>query len=152
MWAQRADAVIQRPIQARYRSPQYWRSVTEVIPYPLPDRFMHLKLCYFIKRKKPHVGGLKRPKRATRTVGPSRAAEKPRSGGQIGHQATIGQYVLTGSSRGMCAMSDASNEELDLDSVRTAFPGWHIGGSGGNLYAFRGGTVAPDGPQSLLRC
>ena len=49
-------------------------------------------------------------------------------------------------------MSEASYGELDPGSVRAAFPGWHIGGSGGNWYAFRGGTVAPDGPRSLLRC
>jgi hypothetical protein len=49
-------------------------------------------------------------------------------------------------------MSDARNGELDSGSVRAAFPGWHIGGSDGNWYAFRGGAVAPDGPRSLLRC
>jgi hypothetical protein len=49
-------------------------------------------------------------------------------------------------------MSDASNGALELDSVRAAFPGWHIGGSGGSWYAFRGGAVALDGPRSLLRC
>jgi hypothetical protein len=49
-------------------------------------------------------------------------------------------------------MSDASNGELDLDSVRATFPGWHIGRSCGNWYAFRGGAVALHGPRSLLRC
>jgi hypothetical protein len=49
-------------------------------------------------------------------------------------------------------MSDASIEELDLDSVRRAFPGWHIGRSCGSWYAFRGGAVALNGPWSLLRC
>lgn len=49
-------------------------------------------------------------------------------------------------------MSDASNGALELDSVRAAFPGWHIGSSCGSRYAFRGGTVALDGPRSLLRC
>lgn len=48
-------------------------------------------------------------------------------------------------------MSDARNRELDLDSVRAAFPGWHIGGSCGSWYAFRGGAVALDGPRSLRR-
>jgi hypothetical protein len=49
-------------------------------------------------------------------------------------------------------MSDASTGELDLDAVRATFPGWHIGRSCGNWYAFRGGAVALGGPRSLLRC
>jgi hypothetical protein len=49
-------------------------------------------------------------------------------------------------------MSDVSNGELDLGSVHVTFPGWHIGRSCGNWYAFRGEAVALDGPRSLLRC
>lgn len=48
-------------------------------------------------------------------------------------------------------MSDASYRELERDAVRATFPGWHIGGSCRNWYAFRGGTVASSGPWSLLR-
>ncbi len=48
-------------------------------------------------------------------------------------------------------MSDARNGELDLDSVRTVFPGWCISGSPGRWYAFRGGLVELDGPGALLR-
>ncbi len=49
-------------------------------------------------------------------------------------------------------MSDTCNPELELSSVRATFPGWHIGRSCGNWFAFRGGAVALDGPRSLLRC
>jgi hypothetical protein len=47
-------------------------------------------------------------------------------------------------------MSDASDGELGLDSVRATFSSWHVGGSCGNWYAFRGGAVALSGPRSLL--
>jgi hypothetical protein len=42
-------------------------------------------------------------------------------------------------------------EVIDLDSVRATFLGWHIGGTPGQWYAFRGGVEALDGPRSLLR-
>jgi hypothetical protein len=42
-------------------------------------------------------------------------------------------------------------EAVDLESLRVACPGWHIAGSSGNWYAFRGGLSMLDGPWSLLR-
>ena len=44
------------------------------------------------------------------------------------------------------------SSQLDLESVRATFPGWHIAGSAGNWHAFRSGTSMLDGPRSLLRC
>ena len=40
---------------------------------------------------------------------------------------------------------------MDLESLRAACPSWHIAGSSGNWYAFRGGLSMLDGPWSLLR-
>ena len=45
----------------------------------------------------------------------------------------------------------APAEALDLESLRVACPGWHIGGSPGNWHAFRSGISMLDGPWSLLR-
>jgi hypothetical protein len=45
----------------------------------------------------------------------------------------------------------AAAEALDLESLRAACPGWHIGGSSGNWHAFRSGVSMLDGPWSLLR-
>jgi len=45
----------------------------------------------------------------------------------------------------------APAEEMDLESLRAACPGWHIGGSSGNWHAFRSGVSMLDGPWSLLR-
>lgn len=45
----------------------------------------------------------------------------------------------------------APAEALDLESLRVACPGWHIGGSPGNWHAFRSGISMMDGPWSLLR-
>lgn len=42
--------------------------------------------------------------------------------------------------------------ELDLDSVRATFLDWRIVGERGTWYAFRGGLMELEGPQSLLRC
>ena len=49
-------------------------------------------------------------------------------------------------------MTDSCNPELELGSVRATFPGWRIGGTPDQWYAFRGGVVALEGPRSLLRC
>lgn len=43
-------------------------------------------------------------------------------------------------------------DALDLELLRAVCPGWHIAGSFGNWYAFRGGISMLDGPWSLLRC
>ena len=45
----------------------------------------------------------------------------------------------------------APTEAMDLESLRAACPGWHIGGSSGNWHAFRSGVHMLDGPWSLLR-
>jgi hypothetical protein len=42
-------------------------------------------------------------------------------------------------------------EEVDLELLRAACPGWHIAGSPGNWHAFRGGIFMLDGPWSLWR-
>jgi hypothetical protein len=41
--------------------------------------------------------------------------------------------------------------QLDLDSLRAAFPNWRFGGVPGHWYAVRGGVEAASGPRSLLR-
>jgi hypothetical protein len=42
-------------------------------------------------------------------------------------------------------------EEVDLESLRAACPGWRIAGSSGNWHAIRSGVSMMDGPWSLLR-
>lgn len=44
-----------------------------------------------------------------------------------------------------------SEDKLDIESLRTTFPNWHLGGAPGYWLAFRGGLEAADGPRSLLR-
>lgn len=45
----------------------------------------------------------------------------------------------------------APAEEIDLELLRAACPGWHIAGVSGTWHAFRGGVFMLDGPWSLLR-
>lgn len=42
--------------------------------------------------------------------------------------------------------------QLDLASLRAAFPDWRVYRVSGNWHAFRSGTTMLDGPRSLLRC
>jgi hypothetical protein len=51
----------------------------------------------------------------------------------------------------MKACPGAVADQLDLDSLRAACPGWHIAGVADTWHAFRGGIFMLDGPWSLLR-
>lgn len=44
-----------------------------------------------------------------------------------------------------------SEDKLDIESLRTAFPDWRLGGARGNWFAIRGGLEVTSGPRSLLR-
>jgi hypothetical protein len=64
-------------------------------------------------------------------------------------------HELSSGSQGGCTPTcsePVASGQLDLDSLRAAFPNWHLGGAPGYWFAVRGGVEVAGGPRSLLRC